>query len=292
MTGLGITAHNLAVHFKDTRALDEVSIQIEPGSIHGLLGRNGSGKTTLLSTIAGLRRPTSGSLLVDGEDPFESERIMGEICLIREGGDVLTDEQIRINLKYFANVRRYWDADYAEELLEAFELSPRKRPDKLSRGQRSALGVVIGLASRAPVTFFDEVHLGMDAPSRYRFYDLLLADYVEHPRTIVLSSHLISEIEQLFATVTILDRGRVLIHDDAEELRSRGAALIGPAGAVRDLVSGLHVLSTQSLGPTEKVTVFGGLDADLRHRARTADVEIGPVSMQDLFVHLTSGEER
>ncbi len=291
MTGLTITVQDLSVHFKDTRALDGVSMRIEAGSIHGLLGRNGSGKTTLLSTIAALRRPTRGTILVDGEDPFESERVMGDICLIRESGDVLTDEKIRTNLNYFADVRRHWDPDYAAELLDAFELSPRKRPDKLSRGQRSALGVTIGLASRAPVTFFDEVHLGMDAPSRYRFYDLLLADYVDHPRTIVLSSHLISEIEQLFATVTILDRGRVLIHDDAEELRSRGAALIGPAAAVRELTNGLQVLSTQSLGPTEKVTVFGSVDADLHRRARAADVEVGPVPMQDLFVHLTSGEE-
>lgn len=290
MTGLSISTDQLGVRFKDTDALRGVSVQIEPGTIHGLLGRNGSGKTTLLSTVAALRRPTSGTVLVDGEDPFENDRIMGDICLIRESGDVLSDEKIRTNLNYFANVRRYWDGDYAEELLDAFELSTRKRPDKLSRGQRSALGVVMGLASRAPVTLFDEVYLGMDAPSRYRFYDLLLADYVENPRTIVLSSHLISEIEQLFGAVTILDHGSVLLGDDADGLRSRGASLTGPAQAVRELSAGLQVLATQSLGATQQVTVFGALGADVHRRAKAADVEIGSVPLQDLFVHLTSGE--
>ncbi|MGC0273967.1 ATP-binding cassette domain-containing protein [Pseudactinotalea sp. Z1739] len=292
MSGLSISTEQLGVRFKDTQALQNVSVQFDAGAIHGLLGRNGSGKTTLLSTIAALRRPTTGAVLVGGEDPFENERIMGDICMIRESGDVLTDEKVRTNLDYFADVRRYWDADYAGELLEAFELSPKKRPDKLSRGQRSALGVVLGLASRSPVTLFDEVHLGMDAPSRYRFYDLLLADYVENPRTIVLSSHLISEIEQLFAGVTILHSGRVLLNADAEDLRARGASLTGAAEAITDLTAGLQVLSTQALGPTQQTTVFGDLDPDLRRRAKESGVEIGPVPLQDLFVHLTSGENR
>lgn len=291
MTGLDITTTGLGVQFKDTRALHDVDLHIEAGTIHGLLGRNGSGKTTLLSTIASLRKPDTGTVLVDGQDPFEDEHLMGQVCIIRESGDVLTDEKIATNLSYAADTRRYWDGDYAGELLDAFELSTRKRPDKLSRGQRSALGVVIGLASRAPVTLFDEVHLGMDAPSRYKFYDLLLADYVEHPRTVVLSSHLISEIEQLFAAVTILDRGQVLLSEDAEDLRTQGGSLTGPAAEIEALTPGLQVLSTQSLGPTTRTTVFGTIGPELRDRARAAGVEIGSVPIQDLFVHLTSGHD-
>src|SRR5699024_6767837 len=124
---------------------------------------------------------------------------------------------------------------------------------------------------------------GMDAHARYTFYDLLLADYLQHPRTVVLSSHLISEIERLFATVTILDRGQVLVNAEAEDLRTRGASLTGPAPQIQHLTSGLKVLSTQSLGPTTKVTVFGAIGPELRERARAGGVEIGSVPIQDLF---------
>lgn len=292
MTGYAVSTHQTSVHFGDTRAVDRVSIDIEENAIHGLLGRNGSGKTTLLSTIAALRQPHSGQILVDGEEPFENERVMAGMCIVREAGDVLSDEKLRTNLSYFASVRQHWDAEYAAELTDAFELDVKKRPGRLSRGQKSAFGVVIGLASRAPLTIFDEVYLGMDAPSRYRFYDLLLADYVAHPRTFILSSHLISEIEKLFSAVTILDHGGVHLSADADDLRAKGATLTGPAEQVDALVDGLTVIGSQDLGTTRQVTVFGDLDPSLRDRARAAGLDLGPVPMQDLFVHLTNREDR
>lgn len=292
MSGFAVSTREVSVHFGDTRAVDRVSIDIEQNAIHGLLGRNGSGKTTLLSVIAALRQPTSGAVLVDGEDPFENERVMSGMCIVRESGDVMTDEKISANLSYFATVRRNWDGEYAAQLLDAFGLDAKKRPGRLSRGQKSAFGVVIGLASRAPLTIFDEVYLGMDAPSRYRFYDLLLADYVEHPRTFILSSHLISEIEKLFSGVTILDSGKLHLSEDAEDLRAQGATITGPAEQVDALTADLTVIGSQVLGTTRQVTVFGDLDRDFRQRVRGAGLDLGAVPLQDLFVHLTNQEDR
>ena len=112
--------------------------------------------------------------------------------------------------------------------MDRFELDPLTRPDRLSRGKRSAFGVVVGLAGRTPLTLLDEVHLGMDVPSRYAFYDVLLADWLEHPRTIVLSSHLIGEVERLLEDVVVLDRGTVLTASDADTLRSGGVTVDRP----------------------------------------------------------------
>jgi ABC-2 type transport system ATP-binding protein len=164
---------------------------------------------------------------------------------------------------------------------------PRKRVQTLSRGQKSALGIVLGMASRAPLTMFDESYLGLDAPSRYAFYEELLTDYVAHPRTIVVSTHLIEEVAPMFEEVIIIDRGKLVAHEEAEALRSRGATVTGPAEVVDTFVAGLTVLSEQRLGRVKNVTVFGSLNDDQVRAAAMAGLDLGPVSLQDLFVHLT-----
>jgi ABC-2 type transport system ATP-binding protein len=288
----GVEVTDLTVRYGPTVALQDVSFRLEPGVIHGLLGRNGSGKTTLLSVLAAFRRATAGSVRVDGDDPFENARVMGGMCLVRESGD-LVDDSCRNVLDFVARARPAWDADLAGRLVDRFEIPLRKKPSQLSRGKRSALGVVVGLASRAPLTMFDEAYLGLDAPSRYLFYDELLADYAAHPRTIVISSHLIEEVDRLFERVLILDRGRVLVDDDADALRARGLTVTGPAPAVETFVARRPVLARRSLGPTTEATLVDDLDDDDVRHARTLGLDLGPVPLQDLFVHLTrSTEER
>jgi len=282
-----VEVRDLTVRYGRTTAVDQVSLTLQPGLIYGLLGRNGTGKTSLLSTIAAFQRASSGQLLVDGEDPYENARVMAGMCLIREAGD-FTDEKIKDVLAYVAELRTGWDAGFAAELMELFELPQDKKPSQLSRGKRSALGVVVGLASRAPLTMFDEAYLGLDAPSRYAFYDALLADYAEHPRTIVVSSHLIEEVERLFERVIILDEGRVLVDEDAETLRARGVTITGPAAEVEAFTAPLEVVGRKSLGGTLQATVYGELPGDVAARAASAGLELGAVTLQDLFVHLTS----
>lgn len=285
---IGVEIRDLTARYGPTTALDGVSLTITPGTITGLLGRNGSGKTTLLSVLAAFRRANGGTVLVDGEDPWENERLAPHLLLVRESGDVLDDARVSENLDYVAAVRPYFSREVAERLLETFELEPRDRPRKLSRGKRSAFGIVLGIASRAPLTLLDEVHLGLDAPSRYAFYDALLTDYIAHPRTIVVSTHLIDEVERLLEDVVVLHHGEVLLARDAEALRAEGVAVTGPTAAVEAFVAGRRVLGRQRLGGTSQVTVVGGVDAAAAGAAGAIGLELGPVPLQDLFVHLTA----
>ena len=286
MSGFGVEVRDLTARYDTTVALDAVSFTIRPGVITGLLGRNGSGKTTALSVLAAFKRRTSGTVLVDGEDPWENERVLAGACLVRESGDVAQDQKLKDTLEFLADRRPLFDTQLAGALMDRFELDPLNRPDRLSRGKRSAFGVVVGIASRTPLTLLDEVHLGMDAPSRYAFYDALLADWLEHPRTIVLSSHLIGEIERLLEDVVMLDRGAVLTVSDADTLRSIGLTVTGPAHDVAAFVAGREVVARQQLGRTAQATLVGPRDDDAA-RARAAGLELGPVALQDLFVHLT-----
>lgn len=134
---------------------------------------------------------------------------------------------------------------------------------------------------------FDESHLGLDAPSRYLFYDALLTDFIAHPRTIVVSTHLIEEMSSLLEEVVIIDDGRLLLHEEVEALRSRGAEVTGPADKVDRFVAGLTVLGERQLGRTKSAMIYGALDDGQRRAADSAGLDLGPIALQDLFVYLT-----
>ncbi|MEI2778126.1 MAG: ABC transporter ATP-binding protein [Tetrasphaera sp.] len=285
--GLAVRTHHLDQRYGKTAALTDVNLDLAAGRIHGLLGRNGAGKTTLLAVLASQMPATLGEVEVGGRSPFEDETMMAQTCLIRESGNVVGDESIAWNLDFHALARPTFDPVWAQDLLDAFGLNPKAKPDKLSRGQRSCVGAVIGLASRAPVTMFDEVHIGMDAPTRQRFTDLLIADFAEHPRTVILSSHLIQEIEYLLETVTILHRGQVVLSADADEVHRQGLTVTGPAARVDHFTAGMPILTTRDLGPTRQVTVYGQVDPAAVAAAESAGLTISAPGLQDLFIHLT-----
>ncbi|HEY8531220.1 MAG TPA: ABC transporter ATP-binding protein [Limnochorda sp.] len=283
---LAIDARHLSVRYGRVEALQDLTFQLGGGKIYGLLGPNGSGKTSLLSVLAGFRKPTAGELTVGGEAPFENAGLGRQICFIRDRVDVNDDETVGWAFWFAAQWRPNWDGAYAERLARAFNLPLDRKVKALSRGQRSALGIVLGLASRAPVTIFDEAHLGLDVPSRYSFYEALLEDYMAHPRTIILASHLIGEMEHLLEEVIILDQGRLLIHDEAENLRAAALTVSGPASLVDRWVAGHEVLAERSLGGRKSVTFFGGVGERERREAEQAGLELDRVTLQDLFVHL------
>jgi ABC-2 type transport system ATP-binding protein len=284
-----ISLREVTVRYGATVAVDGITLDLAPGKIYGLLGRNGSGKTSLLSVLASYRRASAGTVTVDGIDPFENPALMRGTAFIRDQLDVTTQDRVDRVLEFAGRLRPTWDAGYAEHLTEVFELDRRKRVSALSRGQRSSLGVVLGLAARAPLTILDEVYLGMDAGARTAFYRELLADYLAHPRTIILSTHLIEEFADLFEQVIVIDRGRLLVHQDTDTFKARGVAVTGPAAAVDAFVSGRTVLSERSLGGVRQATLYGELDPRDVERAGTEGLSLAPVGVQDLFVHLTSG---
>jgi ABC-2 type transport system ATP-binding protein len=285
-----IEVRNLDIHFDDTRAVDDMTFTIEAGTICGVLGRNGAGKSTLLSALAAFRTPTAGEVRIGGFDPYEHPIVVQDLCLVREGGDLVGSMKVDAVLGLAETLRPRFDRAYADELVDRFDLPRRKKVDALSRGMRSALAVSIGLATRASITMFDEPHLGMDAAARYAFYDELLADYLAHPRTILLSTHLIDEVASILEEVVIIDHGRLVVHEPTSELQGRGAEVIGPRDAVERFVTGLSITSDRSLGPTRSVTVTDRLSPEQRRAAADAGLELGPINLQDLFVHLTNRE--
>jgi len=272
-------------------AVTDVSFALEAGKVYGLLGRNGAGKTTLMSMLTGQEFATSGRISVFGESPVEHAAVLEQLCFIRESqrypDNFKPKHVLRVAPDFFPN----WDAEAAARLAEEFRL-PLDRPiKKLSRGQLSAVGVIVGLASRAPLTFFDEPYLGLDAAARQLFYDRLLADIAEHPRTVVLSTHLIDEVSDLLEHVLVIDQGRLVIDSDADELRGSSTTVVGPRAAVEAFTAGREIRHRAGLGGLASVTV-GRLGEAERAAAVAAGLELAPVSLQQLVVQVTGTPEQ
>lgn len=283
-----IEVRHLTKRFGAVTAVDDVSFRLEEGKIYGLLGRNGAGKTTLMSLLTGQEFATAGDIEVFGHSPVENAGVLERVCFIKESQKYPDDFKVKHVLRtapwFFPN----WDQEFAERLVTDFRVPIDRRMKKLSRGQFSAVGVIVGLASRAPLTFFDEPYLGLDAVARQLFYDRLLADYAEHPRTVVLSTHLIDEVGDLLEHVLVIDEGRLLVDSPADELRGSATTVVGARTAVEEFVGARDVLHRDGIGGLVSLTVAGLSPAE-RAAATAAGLELGPVSLQQLIVRMTTG---
>lgn len=282
-----VSMENVAKIYKDVRALDGVTISLEQGKIYGLLGRNGAGKTTLMSMLTAQGFASSGEISVFGEHPYENEKVLSRICFIRESQKYPDDFNPMHAFKAAAIFYKNWDNELALQLAQDFQLPLKRRIKKLSRGQLSAVGVIIGLASRAELTFFDEPYLGLDAVARQMFYDRLLADYAQFPRTVVLSSHLIDEVANLLEHVILIDKGKIILDDDAENIRGSAVNIAGAASRVESFAAGRVVLHRESVGSLTSLTLDGALSAAERREALELGLELSPVSLQQLVIRKT-----
>ncbi|QBD76859.1 ABC transporter ATP-binding protein [Ktedonosporobacter rubrisoli] len=287
-----IEVRQLTKLYGNVQAIKEISFSLEEGKIYGLLGRNGAGKTTLMQILTAQIFASSGELKVFGEVPYENSRVLSQICFVRENQRFPEAFRVIDMLSAAASFFPNWDQEYATALCDDFQLPLKRRLKALSRGMLSTVGIIIGLASRAPLTLFDEPHLGLDAVARSIFYDRLIEDYTEHMRTIVLSTHLIDEVSQMLEHVLVIDRGRLLIDEDAETLRERAFTVAGTAGKVEAFVSGKTVVAREALGGLASVTLMGRLEARERAQAEDLGLELAPVSLQQLIIHLTGGALR
>ena len=277
---------------KTFHALQDINLTIQENKIYGLLGRNGAGKTTLLHLISAQLFPTSGKLKVFGEAPYENKEVLRQICFIKESQKYPDTFRVRDVLSLASSLYPNWNALLADSLVLQFNLPANRRVKKLSRGMLSSVGIIIGLASRAPLTIFDEPYLGLDAVARQLFYDQLIQDYMDYPRTIVLSTHLIDEISAMLEQVIVLHEGKLLLNEEAEQFRGSAFHVSGKQSDVDHFITGKEVLHQEVLGSMCSAVVRTAHQKDFRKQAELNNIKLAPVSLQQLMVYLTKQTNR
>lgn len=285
-----LTFDEVTLNYLNQAALKKVSFTIKENTICGLLGRNGSGKTSLLSLVAAYRRALKGEVYYDKERLFENPHAMSSIAFVYNSSDDKDNPKIKKLFKQTALFRANWDSEYAHALLEKNKISVTDRIGDLSQGEKATVRGIIGLASRCPITLYDEAYYGMDAVARTWFIQEILDDYLRHPRTIIFSTHFIGEVEHILEEVLVLDKGKLLYHENVDELRSKGSSVTGDASAINKLVQAhdLHPLSSKSLGSQKQIILFEHMPSCAKTEAQESGLTISHPSLQELFVHITS----
>lgn len=275
-----LSCHNLTRKFGDTTALNGVNLCLDEPKIYGLLGRNGAGKTTLLRLITNYIQPTDGSITLDEQNVWENEKAQHQIFLVTETSyfaEMNANNLIQLMSEIYPSFDKQQCLDYAKR----FELDLNKKYTALSTGYKSVLRAVLSLSVH---TFLDEPTLGMDAFHRELFYKLLIESYSESPSCILLSTHLISEVEGLLENVIILDHGKVLIDESSEQLLAQGYCVSGRISDVDDYCSGKNVIGSSVVGGLKTTAVLG-------EREQVPDtLEVTGLSLQQLFVQLVGSE--
>ena len=286
-----LVCENLIKSYGSKTVLENLNLTLENGKIYGLIGRNGAGKTTLLSIMSNQNPASGGKVTLDGERIWENRKALDRICFSRElnisAESGLGSYKVKNFLKVAAAYYAHWDAETADRLVKLFELDPKAKLGKLSKGMLSMVTIVVALASKAEFTFLDEPVAGLDVVAREQFYKLLLDEYAETGRTFVISTHIIEEAADIMEEVIILDKGRIVRMENTQELVSRAVYVSGLAEQVDAATAGLACHHAEQLGRSKGVTV-------LLEEGETIpagyDVTVQPVSLQKLFVALC-GEE-
>lgn len=244
-----ITVSGLHKSFGATRALDGLDLDVETGEVHGFLGPNGAGKSTTIRVLLGLLRADSGAAQVLGHDPWtdavEVHRriayVPGDVTLWRNlsGGEVID---------LYGRLRGSLDRRRRAELIERFELDPSQKGRTYSKGNRQKVALVAAFASDVDLLILDEPTSGLD-PLMEEVFQACVEEERDRGRTVLLSSHILSEVEQLCDRVSIIRRGRAVESGSLADLRhltrtSITAELAGPPGRLADL-PGVHDLDVQ-----------------------------------------------
>lgn len=280
---LGITKE-----YKNTKALDNVNLTMEPNKIYGLLGRNGAGKTTLLNLITNRIFPTEGDITIEGVSVFENDEALNNIFYMTEKNLYPEDLRIKNIFRWTKEFYPLFDVEYANRLAEKFELNVNKKVKELSTGYSSIFKSIVALSSNANCIIFDEPILGLDAYHRDVFYKELIANYNDNPKTIILSTHIIEEVSRVLEEVIIIKSGKLIKKESVENLLSNAYMVSGEVTDVNRYIDGKEYVGEELIGNFKSVIVLDSINNRENTVVDQSNLEFSKVELQKLFISLTN----
>jgi ABC-2 type transport system ATP-binding protein len=283
-----IEIRNLTRKFGSTKALDDVTLTVPAGIVMGLVGENGAGKTTLIKHILGLLRAQDGTVRVFGQDPVaDPESVLSKIGYLSEEGDLPIWMKVHELMRYAAAFYPTWDDAYASQLLKEFNLDPNAKLSKVSKGQRSRAGLLVAMAYRPQLLLLDEPSSGLDPIVRRDILGAIIRTIADDGRTVLFSSHLLTEVERVSDKIAIVKSGKILLNDTLDNVKQSHQRVTllfeEPRNSAPELVG---ALSWHGKGKEWSTTYYGSVG----HLEATAAilkariVDRASLSLDEIFV--------
>ncbi|MFU2195129.1 ATP-binding cassette domain-containing protein [Streptococcus pluranimalium] len=256
--------------------LQQINLEFkDQAGVYGLLGRNGVGKTTMMKLINDMIASYDGRVSTS----FDLAHIVFVTSDVSDYNSVFQGKITKL-IRYYENMYPKFDAHYAEELLARFNLDPKLKIKKLSTGNKTLVYNILGLATRETVTVFDEPTNGLDSVNRQKFFDAMLEDYAQHPRLIILSTHLIQEVENYLTHVIMLKEAALLVDANIEDVQARAVRLTNA-----DLPN-KYILHQRQLGSTTETYLFDTITEEDIREVTGQGGQVGYYDLQTLFNYL------
>jgi ABC-2 type transport system ATP-binding protein len=286
-----IEVENLVKYFDGRCVLDGISLKVPRGCIYGLLGRNAAGKTTMIRILLGLEPATRGrTFLLGTESSSLSRKVKGRIGYVAEGHNLIQNYKVGRLVKLCRDLSLQWNSEFFAHLMEMFHLPMDRRISQLSIGMRAQLNLSLALAIDPELLILDDPTLGMDTVARRQFLELAIDLIQQQGRTILFSSHILSDVERIADRIGILAGGKLVVDCALEELKNRikKFRLIFPESAPQDLH--LTEIINQQMQDHEMVITVANWNQQKQAMLQTfkpsSCTEL-PMSLEDIFIECT-----
>jgi ABC-2 type transport system ATP-binding protein len=240
-----LTTHALTKRYGRHTALTAATLDIPAGRIVGLVGPNGAGKSTLLALAAGLIRPTSGHIEVLGRTPAADAHQLARVGFVAQDTPVFANLTVADHLTLGEKLNPTWDHTFAADRVKQIGLDLAKKAGRLSGGQKAQLALTIAAAKRPELLIFDEPVAALDPLARRAFLQNLMEFVAEIDVSVILSSHLIGDVERVCDHLVILAESRVQVAGEIDDLLNDHYRLVGPRGGFTELPAGVELISAE-----------------------------------------------
>ncbi len=278
--------------FDGFTALSNLNLNVRKGSIYGLVGTNGSGKTTILKHITGVYRPDSGSITVEEEPVYNNLRLKQRTGFIPDDLYFFGSYNLREFSKFYSSLYPAWSQERFEHLLQLFELDPKRKLSRLSKGMQKQAAFILTMSANPDILILDEPIDGLDPIVRKLVWKFIVEDVADREMTVLVSSHNLKEMEGICDSIGILDHGKMIIERDLDELKSDIHKIQVVFGdTVENPYEGLNILHKESRGSVDLLIVRNPKDdvSRILEANHPVVLDLLPLSLEEIFIYELGG---
>ncbi len=289
-----ITVKNVNKHFDDFHALKDLSINVETGSIYGLVGTNGSGKTTIIKHLTGVLKQDSGEILYDGEPVYENAELKAKIGFVPDDLSYFAPYTLKEAVRFYKSLYPVWDTERYDEMIQAFDLHSKKKMNSFSKGMQKQAAFILTMCTHPSYLILDEPIDGLDPIIRKLVWKYIIEDVAEG-MTVLVSSHNLREMEGICDSIGILDRGEMKIERDLDELKSdinKIQVAFSDDTDSETRYEGLNIVHRERRGKVELLIIRNDSAQIRKSLAKYHPIlfDVLPLTLEEIFIYELGGE--